>query len=365
MRNIATAWATRLRRGVGFAARLPASHLAVRTGRALLPPTHVRFFLGPACNLACGHCAFHGDGRPVSFADYRRVVDELWALGARALTLTGGEPTLVDGFPDYVAHAVDQGWTVEWETNGTTLSGRLLARLAAAGAQRVVVSLDGCEASHDAVRGPGTFRDAMAGLDNLLAAIDPARTQVRLDTVLMRHNVDDVLTLHAEAVRRRVWLHLVPFTVESWTHHQPSGPDVGWALDDAATDRLAALLPAWLDARARHGWWWNPRRHLEEMLYFARTGRSRRRCLVGARQLNVDERLRVGFCTDAIGVVGDLTTQSVRDVWDGAAAAAARRQVGTCDACVLGSFYTPTLWEAGTDLLPMMLRSGGPTGRAY
>jgi len=357
MSEIASDWPGRVRQGVAFAARLPASHWAVRSGRALLPPQSVGFFLGPKCNLTCRHCAFYGEDRPVSFADYRRVVDELWALGARELTLTGGEPTVIKGFPDYVAYAVDRGWTVGYATNGTTLAGRLLERLVAAGAQRVSVSLDGCEASHDLVRGPGTFRDAMAGLDNLLAAIDPARTQVRVNMVLMRHNLDDVLALHAETVRRRVWFNVMPFTAENLTHHQPEGPDADFALDDDATDRMAALLPAWLEARARYGWWLNPRRHLEDMLVFARTGRSRRRCLVGAYQFNVDERLRVGFCIDAIGFVGDLTTQSAREIWTGAAAAAARRKVGECRACVLNCYYTPTLWEAGTDLLPMMLRS--------
>jgi len=344
-------WPARLHRGLALAARLPLSQWAIRTGRPLAPPRAVTFLVGSQWTAGRTDDASDRDVPRLRFSDFRRVVDELWTLGARELTLTGGEPTMIDGFPEWIAYAVDQGWQVGWTTSGRALSGRLLARLAAAGAARIGVSIDGCERSHDAVHGVGSFRDTMAGLDALAAVIDPARTQVRIDLLLMRHNVDDVLTVHAEAVRRRLWLQVVPLTEASPAQRAPTAPDVGWALDDAATDRLAAVLPAWLAARARDGWWLNSRRHLEELVIFARTGQAVGRCLVGAEQLTVDARLRVGFCTDAIGVIGDLTRESAHELWTGAAAAAARRKVAGCRACVLGCFDTPTLWDAAGESL--------------
>lgn len=356
MTEIAQTWRGRLAQGLRFAARLPLAHWAVRRGTTPLGPLSVGFYLGPRCNLACAHCAFHGDADPVSFEDYRRVLDELWELGAREVTLTGGEPTLVKDFPRFLSWAVERGWVVGFATNGTTLHGRLAEEIAASGVQRVSVSFDGLEQAHDRVRGAGSFRRAERGLDALLARRDPVRTQVRVNLVLMRHNLEDVLPLHRAVAERRVFLNVMPFTSENLTHRQPE-IDEGWRLDAAGRARLAALLPAWIAQRRRLGFWLNPEAHLREILAFEESGRRSRGCLVGAYQFNVDERLRVGFCTEEIGWIGDLQRQSAREIWHGAPAAAARRRVGACRACVLNCFYTPSLREAATDLLPMLARS--------
>jgi MoaA/NifB/PqqE/SkfB family radical SAM enzyme len=354
--ELSNTWPGRIAQGVAFAARLPLAHRAVRRGTMPLGPVSVGFYLGPRCNLRCSHCAFHGDADPVSFEDYRRVLDETWQLGAREITLTGGEPTLVKDFPSYLEYAVSRGWVVGFTTNGTTLKGRLLDRIVASGVHRISLSFDGLEARHDAVRGAGSFRRGMDGLEGLLLSVRRDRTQLRLNMVLMRHNLEDVLPLHEKAARRRVFFNVMPFTTDNLTH-QDSELDPGLALDAPAKDHLAALLPAWLEQRRRLGWWLNTQAHLREILHFERTGRSRKRCLVGAYQFNIDHRLRVGFCTDAIGWIGDLTRQSAAEVWQGAEAAAARQRVGACHACVLNCFYTPTLVEAATDLLPTLLRS--------
>lgn len=356
MTEIARTWPGRLAQGAAFVARLPRAHRAVRRGPTTLAPVSVGFYLGPRCNLSCAHCAFHGEEDAVSFEDYRRVLDETWRLGAREITLTGGEPTLIKGFPDYLDYAVATGWVVGFTTNGTTLKGRLLERIVGSGVHRISLSLDGLEAHHDAVRGEGSFRRAMAGLDGLTRRLDRERTQLRLNLVLMRHNLEDVLPLHERMARERVFFNVMPFTTDNLTH-QESALDPGLALDAPARDRLAALLPRWLEQRRRLGWWLNTRAHLEEILHFERTGRRRKRCLVGAYQFNVDHRLRVGFCTEAIGWIGDLRTRSAEEIWHGAEAAAARRRVGACRDCVLNCFYTPGVVEAATDLLPMLARS--------
>jgi len=354
--ELASSWAGRARQGAAFAARLPLWRYTTSTGVALQAPQSVAFYLGPRCNLTCRHCAFYGDGPGVAFEDYCRVLRETWDLGARELTLAGGEPTLIKDFPRYLRHAVKMGWVVGFTTNGTTLRGRLLGEIAASGVQRLSISLDGLEANHDAVRGAGNFRLAATGLDGVLGAIDRRHTDVRVNMVLMRHNLADVLPLHQWVAEKKVWFNVMPFTTDNLTHRN-DGIDANLALDGDAIARLTTLLPDWVAQRRRLGWWLNTRRHLDEIARFARTGQRRRRCFIGAYQFNVDEQLRVGFCTADIGFAGDLTRQSARDIWHGRAAAAARRKIGQCRACVLNCYYTPSLWEAATDLLPVLARS--------
>jgi radical SAM protein with 4Fe4S-binding SPASM domain len=126
-----------------------------------------------ACNLRCGHCGSSA-GRPrageLSTDEARRLIEQLAGLGNRHLTLSGGEPTLRDDWPVLVRTAVDFGLTVNLVTNGQTDARRLAALARAAGLANVAVSLDGLELTHDALRGPGTFRRAVATIRTLIGS---------------------------------------------------------------------------------------------------------------------------------------------------------------------------------------------------
>lgn len=292
----------------------------------------------------------------MSFEEYRRVILELNDMGARELTLTGGEPTLVKGFVEYLKLPVSLGWIVGFTTNGTTLRGRLLADLVASGVHRISISLDGLEKAHDQVRGDGAYRRAMEGLENLLATRGPDGPQVRINTVLMDHNVEDILPLHRAFAERKIWFNLMPFTAGNLSYHQGS-VDGSFALQEQSKQRVTALMEDWFAQRRRLGFWLNTQAHLQEIVAFAQTGQRQKTCLVGAYQFNVDEHLKVGFCTEEIGVIGDLKTQTAQEVWQSQLAAEARKKVGTCKACVLNCYYTPSVSEGVFDLLPVLVRS--------
>lgn len=357
MPELASTWPGRLRQAVVYAAARPLLRVSVATGRALMRPTSVAFYLGPRCNLTCRHCGYYGDGPPVGFEDYTRVLAETWRLGARELTLTGGEPTLIRDFPRYLGHAISTGWITGFTTNGTTLRGPLVADLMKTGVQRVSISLDGLEQAHDIVRGEGVFTRAMEGLANLLSAREAhPRLELRVNMVLLRHNLTDVLALHDWCAARRVWFNVMPYTSENLAYHQQEvGQD--FAPDTAAREQLTTLMPHWLRARRQKGYWLNTSRHLKEIQHFVDTGQRRGQCLVGAYQFNVDEKLRVGFCTEAIGVIGDLNQQSAHEIWRSPQAAAARQKTGRCRDCVLNCYYSPSLAEGAFDLLPVLLKS--------
>lgn len=135
---------------------------------------------GTACNLTCTHCFVScgpGDHRLpfMSREAVRAHVAEAMALGVREIAFTGGEPFL---HPEMLAILADTlplaPCTVL--TNGTLLTrGRIDALATLATASRfsleLRVSLDGLDAaSHDAVRGPGTFVRTIAALRALEAA---------------------------------------------------------------------------------------------------------------------------------------------------------------------------------------------------
>jgi cyclic pyranopterin phosphate synthase len=101
--------------------------------------------------------------------ELRRLMALVWAAaGIRKIRLTGGEPTLCDDLPEFVAHARSLVDVVGMTTNGVLLE-PLLPQLSAAGLNRLNISLDALDAE-------GFHRFARRdGLDRVVSAIRAAR----------------------------------------------------------------------------------------------------------------------------------------------------------------------------------------------
>lgn len=137
------------------------------------------------CDLTCKHC-LHGESRTddLSVFRVRRMLEEFEAMGGLRLLLTGGEPLQYPHFwqlnevlPSYDLRTVLM-------TNGAPLTPAAARRLHV---QEVQVSLDGLESSHDALRGPGSFRAALAGL----SAAREAGLTVSVASTVNALNVDE------------------------------------------------------------------------------------------------------------------------------------------------------------------------------
>jgi len=139
------------------------------------------FELTNRCNLACRHC-MRGTAQPrhdLPFALICRVLDQAQRLGVSLVSFTGGEPLLHPQFEDLIRATVERGYTFSFVTNGHLLS-RVLPLLSEPAVKeklvQVAVSLDGPDAeTHDAVRGPGSFRKVMAAIAGCHARGLPTR----------------------------------------------------------------------------------------------------------------------------------------------------------------------------------------------
>jgi len=116
------------------------------------------------CDQSCCHCGSRaGRARTdeLSTGEALALVDQLAALGVREITLIGGEAYLRPDWVD-IAHAIGQaGMVCTMVTGGRGFDALRLEEALAAGVQHIGVSLDGLEATHDAVRGVGSFRAAI------------------------------------------------------------------------------------------------------------------------------------------------------------------------------------------------------------
>lgn len=136
-------------------------------------PSRVYLDVTNRCQLSCRHCCTCSgvpDADELTTAELLSVVDQARRMGVPNLVLSGGEPLLRPELPEVLAHAVRSGLRVTVLTNGLPIDERWAHRLVGWGV-RVKISLDGATAAtHDFLRGPGTFARVLASLRKLVAA---------------------------------------------------------------------------------------------------------------------------------------------------------------------------------------------------
>ncbi|HVS02161.1 MAG TPA: radical SAM protein [Thermoanaerobaculia bacterium] len=225
---------------------------------------------GTLCNLACTHCFVscsptNHTHEMMTLEQVLAYLDEGAALGVKECYFTGGEPFLNPQMEAILAAALRYGPATVL-TNGILLDPSRCRRLAQLAADSdysldLRVSLDGFTAAgHDAIRGPGTFARALAGIRNLAAA--------GLEPVITATEVDDAnaapagkrrfFALLAEAGVRRPRLKVLPVfrlgaeaersgAYASWQRLQEGGhADGDWGHLQCSSCRMATACGVWV-----------------------------------------------------------------------------------------------------------------------
>ncbi len=151
------------------------------------------------CDLACTYC--YGDyGNRRGYTDYTTarlgaMIDELWGLGTRLLTIHGGEAMLRKDLGEILNYCKLRGFYVSFNTNGFQVPQRIHELRCV---DTLVVSLDGREANNDKHRGAGNFATALRAIEAGVAAGIPTI----ISATLTRDNMHDMQYL-AELARDR------------------------------------------------------------------------------------------------------------------------------------------------------------------
>ncbi len=173
-------------------------------GRAL-PPLFLVLELTYRCNLRCGFCYLRPrDGQTpddgadeLSSDEILSIVDQTppWTL----VLLSGGEIFVRDDVFD-VLRRLARKRRCHLFTNGTRITAEVARTLIELGVSSIGVSVDGPEAVHDRLRGPGTFAAATAAIRHLAAARaerNRRRPLLNLKTTILPENAGCL----AESVR--------------------------------------------------------------------------------------------------------------------------------------------------------------------
>jgi sulfatase maturation enzyme AslB (radical SAM superfamily) len=197
------------------------------------------------CNLSCPHCLDDTAVPEAVPAERRRIARLIGSAGILGADISGGEPLLLRELPELAGHLAAAGLATSVTTNGWHLARR--AAELAGHVDAIRVSLDGPDpASHDRLRGPGSFDRALDGITASRAVGIP----VQVHSVLMTssaHYAQRMVDLAARAGTNGVtFLQMLPL-----------GAGQAAAAAEMLTDHVAAGLigdlqvPEGLDVRLR------------------------------------------------------------------------------------------------------------------
>ena len=199
------------------------------------PLRSLRISVTDRCNMRCRYCMPEENyvwlprNSILTFEEIGRLAGVFAGLGVGKIRLTGGEPMLRQGLPTLVSLLARHAGITDLAltTNGILL-GRHAAELAAAGLQRVTVSLDTLRPE----RMVEFARSARHG--EVLEGIEAARTagfrSLKLNSVVIRgYNDDEILAL-LEFARER---GLEPRFIE----YMDVGGATGWSLEQVVSQQ--------------------------------------------------------------------------------------------------------------------------------
>lgn len=163
-------------------------------------PYDVKIKLSFICNAQCYYC-LHGirsrtsldtlHKMELSSYEWKKIISELYNLGTRVITFSGGEPTLRKDLPELVKYCSKLGIRAKMTSNGSLITKDLAYKLAKNKLKTINISLDGIGEIHDNVRGKGMFERTMRGINFLgMAKKEFGKPQIRINHVITSQNAE-------------------------------------------------------------------------------------------------------------------------------------------------------------------------------
>lgn len=177
-------------------------------------PYHMVWLATNACNARCVHCssdALRCKPAELSTAEAIAMFEELAAFGVLDVAISGGEPLVRRDLFEVLSHARACGIRLGVGSNGSTIDDRAVERLLEVGIDRLQISIDGIENTHDrARRWRGLFQRSASAITRAIAGgltVNVCFTAHRMNY----HELPQVVALCAEwGVRRLNMSRFVP-----------------------------------------------------------------------------------------------------------------------------------------------------------
>ena len=167
-------------------------------------PLSVFVSITSRCNLSCLHCAVYGKahtyGPDLTTSQWLSFIDHIADLKVFRIKISGGEPFAREDIFTILDHLSQKPIRFSINTNAALIGEGEARRLEAYGTRLsdIMVSLDGgSEEVHDALRGPGAFKEMIRGLGYLSERVGRVSAYCTVTRLNFRH-LDGVARLAGE-----------------------------------------------------------------------------------------------------------------------------------------------------------------------
>lgn len=132
----------------------------------------MQIYLTNGCNLRCKHCYMyseHKKEKELTLEEIKDLCNKFKSIGGKFVTLTGGEVSTREDFPEILLEIDKIGLAMHILSNGVNISDKLIEIIHNSNVERVQISLDGVnEETNALVRGKGAFELAMKTIDKMV-----------------------------------------------------------------------------------------------------------------------------------------------------------------------------------------------------
>jgi radical SAM protein with 4Fe4S-binding SPASM domain len=262
------------------------------------------------CNNDCAHCynARERNFPELKTDDWKKILDQLWALGVPHIVFTGGEATLRDDLPELIRHAESNGQITGLNTNARRLSDvRYVQQLVDAGLDHVQITVESCdEQIHDEMmRLKGAFKQTIAGLKNALAT----KLYVMTNTTMLRtnvHKIPDTLDFLADIGVPTIGLNALIYS--------GNGLTVGTGLRESELQPILDVATQKTAARGQRLIWYTPTQYCEFDPTASNLGVKG--CSAALYSMCVESNGNVLPCQSYYTPVGNILTDSWDSIWN-------------------------------------------------
>ncbi len=118
-------------------------------------PYHLVWIATNACNARCVHCSTEAAKalpNELSTEEAKNMFRELATLGVFDIAVSGGEPLVRKDIMEVLEYAADLGLKIGIGSNGSTVTKAKVKQLKEIGIDRLQISIDGTEKTHDLAR---------------------------------------------------------------------------------------------------------------------------------------------------------------------------------------------------------------------
>ena len=338
-------------------------YLSRRLNRSLAPPDRVSVNVTLRCNLTCTMCTTCYDAPELSTDEIKGIIDQTAAWGVEVFNPLGGEPFMRADIEEILSYAVRRGFYVTVTTNGTLITPRRAARIAAIPSDRLHfnISLDGDERANDLVRGEGMWQRAIQGYNRIRQAdvrAGNARRKILANTILHAANLDRFEAILDEQA-------VLGFDGVQILNLFRAGPDAPpeaanlWLRSRHLTDleALTSRLAARAAAPPRAGYRIQNRpddlRKVPDY-YRDELAPLEAPCWAGWKELYINADGRAIMCDGTLdflaGAFGDVRNQTLQELWRSPALQARRQVVKACTTPCIQDCYLRRQSDSGRAL---------------